>query len=66
MAIKLAEIFDDEYLRNNDSTHLDGSVTNIEIWQERFKRIIVYPLSQYDLPSGQVGGPFVRSYAFFN
>ena len=43
--IKLAKQFDGEYIRNNDGTHLDGGISDDLIWQERYKRMIVYPLS---------------------
>ena len=32
MDIKLAEIFDGEYVRNNDGTHLDGGIADDLIW----------------------------------
>ena len=59
MDIKLAEMFDGEYVRTNDGTHLDGGIADDLIWQERYKRIIVYPLSQYDLSNGVVGISFL-------
>ena len=32
MRIKLAEMFDGEYIRNNDGTPLDGSIADDLIW----------------------------------
>ena len=58
MDIKLAEMFDGEYVRNNDGTHLDGDIADCLIWQEIYKRIIVYPLSQYDLLNSKIGRYF--------
>ena len=56
MDVKLAEVFDGEYLRNNDGTHLDGNIVDDKVWQERYRSIIIYPLSQYDPPTnGSIG-----------
>ena len=56
--VKLAEVFDGEYLRNNDGTHLDGKIIDNKVWQERYRSIIIYPLSQYNLLSnGPIGKP---------
>ena len=57
---KLAEVFDGEYIRANDGTQLDGGIVDDNLWQVNYRRIIIYPLSQYDLPSGPVGKLFVR------
>ena len=60
MDVKLAEVFDGEYLRNNDGTHLDGNIVDDKVWQERYCSIIIYPLSQYDLPAnGPIGKSFL-------
>ena len=63
MEIKLAQLFDGEYVRNNDGTHLDGGIVDDKICQLRYKRIIVYPLSQYGLPFGTVGRLSVRKFS---
>ena len=59
MDIKLAEIFDGEYVRNSDSIHWDGGIVYDNLEQERYKRVIVYPLSQYHFPSNSVGRLFI-------
>ena len=60
MYVILAEVFDGEYLRNNDGTHLDGKIVDDKVWQERYRSIITYPLSQYDLPNGKIGKSFLH------
>ena len=60
MDIKLAEILDDENVHNNDGAHLDGGILDDKLWQERYKIIFVYHLSQYVLPNGPVGRLLVR------
>ena len=51
MDVKLVDVFDCEYLRNNDGAYLDGKIVDDKVWQERYRSIIIYPLSQYDLPT---------------
>ena len=41
MEIKLAELFDGEYVLNNDCTHLDSGIVDDKILQVRYTRIIV-------------------------
>ena len=41
MDIKLAELFDGEYVLNYDCTHLDSGIVDDKIWQVRYTRIIV-------------------------
>ena len=60
MNIKLSKIFDDEYVRINNGTHLDGEISDAKLWLERYKRVIIYPHRQYDLPRGPDGRSFVR------
>ena len=60
---KLAEVFDGEYIRANDGTQLDGGIVDDNLWQVNYPRIIIYPLSQYDLPSGPVGRLFVHLFS---
>ena len=57
---KLAEIFDGEYIRANDGTQLDGGIEDDKLWQDNYRRIIVYPLSQYDLPGSTLGRSFIK------
>ena len=40
MDLKLAEVFDSEYIHKNDGSHLDSG-----------KDIIIYPLQQHNIPS---------------
>ena len=54
------KVFHGKYLRNNDGTHLDGKIVDDKVWQERYRSIIIYPLSQYDLPTnGPIGKSFL-------
>ena len=39
---------------------LDGGIVDDNLWQVNYRRIIIYPLSQYDLPSGPVGRSLFR------
>ena len=57
---KLAEIFDGEYVRDNDDTQLDCGMVDDNLWQVSYCRIMVYPLSQYGLSSGPVGKSCIR------
>ena len=41
MDLKLAELFDGEYVLNNDCTHLDSGIVDDKILQVRYTRIIV-------------------------
>ena len=62
--LKLAAVFDGEYIRNNDGSHLDGGIKNDDVWQQRYKDIIIYPLQQYDLPNNvPIGKTFVLKLA---
>ena len=64
MDLKLAAVFDGEYIRNNDDSCLDGGIKNDNVWQQRYKDIIIYPLQQYDLPNnGSIGKVFVLKLA---
>ena len=58
---KLSELFDGEYIHDNDGTHLDGNTPDDRLWQERYKSVIVYPLNLYDLPNGPVGRSFIKT-----
>ena len=52
---KLAETFDGEYIRAND-----GGIEDDKLWQDNYRRVIVYPLSQYDLPGSTLGRSFIK------
>lgn len=58
---KLAELFDGEYVHNNDGPHLDGGIEEDKIWQDRHKNIISHPLRLHDLPSGPIGRDFIKT-----
>ena len=51
MDIKWTEVFDGEYIRNNDGIYLDGKIMDDKV---------IYPLSQYDLSNGSIGNPFLH------
>ena len=57
---KLAEMCDGEYIRANDGTRLDGGIEDDKLWQDNYRRILVYPLSQYDLPGSTFGRLFIK------
>ena len=57
---KLAEMCDGEYIRANDGTRLDGGIEDDKLWQDNYRRILVYPLSQYDLPGSSLGRSFIK------
>ena len=61
---KLAEIFDGEYIRTNDGTQLDGGIEDDTLWQDNYRRKIVYPLSQYNLPGSSLGRSFIELLAY--
>ena len=63
MDLKLAAVFDGECIRNNDGSYLDGGIKNDNVWQQRYKDIIIYPLQQYDLPNGPIGKAFILKLA---
>jgi hypothetical protein len=56
---KLMEVYDD-YIHQNDGTHLDGGIKDDAMWQENWRKLVVLPPQRYDTPSGPVGRRFVR------
>ena len=46
MDVKLVEVFDGEYLRNNDSTYLDGHIVDDTVWQKKYRSIIYPPIDK--------------------
>ena len=59
----LAELFDGEYIGANDGTQLDGGIVDDALWQDNYRRIIVYLLSQYDISGSSVGRLFIKLHA---
>ena len=54
-------MFDGKYIRANDGTQLNGGIVYDTLWQDNYRRIIVYNyLSQYDISSEPVGRSFVK------
>ena len=60
MDVKLSEVFDSEFTRDNDGTYLDGDTVCDSIWRELYKSIITFQLSQHDIPSSPTGQSFVK------
>ena len=60
MDIKIAEVFDGNYIRNNDGTHLHGDIKDDDKWQKRFRSLVDLPLHLYDLPNGSTAKSFIR------
>ena len=60
MDAKLAEVFDGKNIQNNDGTHLDCEIVDDKVWQEKYSSIIIYPLSQYDIPKGPIWKSFLQ------
>ena len=60
MDTKLAEVFDGKNIQNNDGTHLDCEIVDDKVWQEKYSSIIIYPLSQYDIPKGPIWKSFLQ------
>ena len=56
---KIANVFEGNFIRNNDGTQLDGGISDDSIWQTRFRSLVILPLQQYDLPRGPTGNLFV-------
>jgi hypothetical protein len=47
------EVYGD-HIHQNPGTHLTGGVAEDAIWQEHWRRLISFPSSTYDVPSGAV------------
>ena len=60
MDIKIAEVFDGNYNRNNDGIHLHGDIKDDDEWQKRYRSLVELPLQLYDLPNGSIGKSFIR------
>ena len=60
MDIKIAEVFDGNYIRNNDGTNLHGDIKDDDKWQKRFRSLVDLPLHLYDLPNGSTAKSFIR------
>jgi hypothetical protein len=52
------EVYGD-YVHQNSGQHLDGGIADDELWQNYWRRIIVYPSLTYAALSGAVGRRFV-------
>jgi hypothetical protein len=52
-----------DHVHHNDGTHLDGGISNDTSWQDYWKRIIVFPGQNYNLPKGKVGKRFIFTLA---
>ena len=60
MDIKIAEVFDGNYIRNNDGTHLHGDIKDDDKWQIRFRSLVELPLHLYDLSNGSTSKLLIR------
>ena len=60
MGIKIALVFDGEYLRDNDGYHLSRGAKDDTVWQNYYWYLIVYPLSICNLLSGSIGESFIK------
>jgi hypothetical protein len=56
------EVYGD-HIHQNPGAHLTGGVAEDAIWQEHWRRLISYPSTAYDVPSGAVGKRFVEKVA---
>jgi hypothetical protein len=56
--LQLYEVFGD-YVHQNSGQHLDGGIADDELWQNYWRRLIVYHSLTYDAPSGAVGRRFI-------
>jgi hypothetical protein len=50
----------DDYIHQDDRTHLDGGIKDDAVWQERWRTVVTLPGQRYNAPGGAVGRYFVR------
>jgi hypothetical protein len=48
-----------DYVHQNPGQHLDGGIADDKLWQNYWRRLIVYHSLTYDAPNGAVGRRFV-------
>ena len=52
-----------DHVHQNPGTHLSGDIPDDEMWQDYWRRLIVFPSQNYDAPSGAVGRHFIEMLA---
>jgi hypothetical protein len=52
-----------DHVHQNPGTHLRGDIPDDEMWQDYWRRLIVFPSQTYDAPSGAVGHHFIEMLA---
>jgi hypothetical protein len=52
-----------DYVHQNSGQQLNGGVEDDRLWQDYWRRLIVFPASTYDAPSGAVGHRFIEKLA---
>jgi hypothetical protein len=48
-----------DHVHQNPGKHLDGGIADDPIWQEHWRRLVVYSTKTYDVPRGALGRKFV-------
>jgi hypothetical protein len=49
-----------DHAHQNPGTHLRGDIPDDEMWQDYWRRLIVFPSQTYDAPLGAVGCRFIE------
>jgi hypothetical protein len=52
-----------DHIHQNDGMHLMGGISDNAIWQDYWRRLVVFPSKAYDVPFGAAGKRFVRMVA---
>ena len=52
-----------DHVHQNPGTHLRGDIPDDEMWQDYWRRLIVFPSQTYDAPKGPVGRRYVEMLA---
>jgi hypothetical protein len=50
-----------DHVHKNPGEHLDGGITNDQMWQDNWRQLIVFPSQTYDVPSGPIGCWFLET-----
>jgi hypothetical protein len=50
-----------DHVHQNPGAHLDGGITDDLMWQDYWRRLVVFPSQTYDVPSGAIGRQFLET-----
>jgi hypothetical protein len=56
---KMNDVYEGDHVHQNPGQHLTGGVADDSVWQDYWRRLVIYQSSNYNVPKGKVGKRFL-------